>query len=87
MSGKPAEPEITPLALADQWRHVMRAAQRPGISDTDSATLIERADALLDRLAEMPTNTGVVRAAEILFGHLARAAPAAVSRGSVPEKM
>jgi hypothetical protein len=42
-------------------------AREPGISDADSRALIERADALLGRLAATPANTEAARVAEPLF--------------------
>jgi len=70
MIAKPVAPGIT--ALANEWRQLMRAAREPGICDADSRALIERADAVLDRLASTPTNTDAVRVAEILFRSVGR---------------
>jgi len=50
----------------------MRAAEEPGIPHQDSKALIERADVLLDRLAETPTNAEAAMVANILFGKLRR---------------
>jgi hypothetical protein len=63
-----------PDTLACEWRQLMCAAEETGISGADSAALIERADSLLGRLAEIPANEHALRAAEIVFRHLSREA-------------
>jgi hypothetical protein len=68
MGGSMTErPDLTPSALAAEWRQLMRAAENPAISREESETLLARADALLGRLAEGAANTDAAIAAEILF--------------------
>jgi hypothetical protein len=62
--------EATPAALAAAWCQLIRASKEPGISDAESQALVERADAILDRLAETPTNAEAALAAGILFRNL-----------------
>ena len=73
MTGKPiplnkdtSPPEATPAAFAVDWWQFVRAAEGAGIPDEDSKALIERADAVLDRLAEIPASTAADLAAKIL---------------------
>jgi hypothetical protein len=67
MIAKLVSPTTTLTALANEWRQLMRAAEEPGVSDATRRALIERADAVLDRLVETPTNAGAVLVAELLF--------------------
>lgn len=69
MTGKPIAPKATSTALAVEWWQLMRAAEEPGISDTDSKALIRRADAMLDRLAEIPAASAAALAAKVLVWH------------------
>jgi hypothetical protein len=59
--------EVRPGTLAATWSQLMRVADDLCISDTDRNLLIERAEAVLGRLAETMTNTDAAIAAEILF--------------------
>ena len=60
----------TPAALATAWCQLMGAADEAGISDAQSEALIERADAVLDRLAETPANTEAALAVRANFGRV-----------------
>ena len=53
-------------ALAVDWWRFMRAAEEPGICDEESGALIDQADCVLDRLAEIPAGTAADLAAKIL---------------------
>ena len=48
----------------------MLAAKELGISKEDAEALVERADAVLDRLAKTPDNTEATLVADVLFGKL-----------------
>jgi hypothetical protein len=63
----PAAPEVTPAALADEWRQLMRSAEEPDVSDAESRALIDRADQVLSRLVETPTNIEAAKVSELLF--------------------
>jgi hypothetical protein len=66
MTGEPLAPETSPATLAAAWWELIRAAEEPKISATDSEALIGQADALLDRLAETPATTAAALAAKVL---------------------
>jgi hypothetical protein len=66
MTGEPLAPETSPATLAAAWWELIRAAEEPDISARDSEALIGQADALLDRLAEMPATTAGALAAKVL---------------------
>ena len=72
MASTPVACGIALPALAAEWRQLTRAAQEAGISDADRNVLIERADALLERLAEMSANTEALQVAETLIRSVAR---------------
>jgi hypothetical protein len=56
MLSTPVGSGFTLADLVNEWRQLMRAAQEPGISDTDRRALSYRADEVLNRLAETPTS-------------------------------
>ena len=58
--------DATPAALAVAWRELVLAAEEPGMSKEDSEALVERADVVLDRMAETPAVTAAALAAKLL---------------------